>query len=563
MSRLSVYQQRNSDDILTCKKKVLNQLSDNAVCGENLYKCLDTTGEYIDPSTGKAFLSENLYNLVNLLQEPVGNEKWSKITKNEPFVNFINSKKEFLKPAIEQCQDVADTVWKDFLDDALSQIKLAQNAKMEEIRQSCTTLVAECKTNALTDLSEFDSRALSMFSVAADKTANEMCSKIQNSCVSLMGNNSGDEWQSGMTNIATDVTYKSIIDTCTQIGRDCIIQKCNGASGNFALCKNTNSDNRIAILKREACWMEVYNCVRSADNLENMNNLPIVADRSNYYSTMYFTTTPNTLPNWCGPSNDTACLIAEQIWGNCETNNDDTMITNLNLPDTIPHNKILIPKTGSTLLSWLAINTGTQQDTIDSCNTYHCPVNYQYNSGTNICQQIIPNQTTDGGFATNYNQVIHISPDITNYCENGVRDMFGNCCGNGFVATNERICVPGNNYHALRLVTDTCINDDNYYCPDYSQSNPRKISVYCITTGEYIQAQDTGTGPVVTYICPNNGRWVLIDQYGNYFNVQGQTGAPSMSYTDADSTQHTYNSNTWTTDDPVVPTNAEFMITYQ
>jgi len=359
MSRLNVYQQRNADDTLTCKKKILTQLFDNAVCGENLYKCLDTTGEYIDPSTGKAFLSENLYKLTELIQEPIENEKWSKIKKNETFVNFINSKQEFLKPAIQQCQDIADTVWKEFLDDAISQIKLAQNAKMEEIKRGCTTLVAECKTDALTDLAEFDSRALSIFNVAADKTANEMCASVQNSCISLLGGDSSD-WGGGIKDIATDITYKSIIDTCTQIGRDCIIQKCNGASGNFALCKSTTAENRMAILKREACWNEVLNCVNSADNLENITTTFSPNSSNTYYD-----------QNTCGNNvNQNACLVAKQIWGDCKTNNFNMPISNLTNLSTplnyIAENKI---DTGDSLLSWLATNTGTQ-DRIDSCNTF-------------------------------------------------------------------------------------------------------------------------------------------------------------------------------------------------
>ena len=112
---MNIYQQRNSDDILTCKKKILTQLSDASVCGENLYKCLDTTGEYINPSTGQAVLSENLYNLTALLQTPEDTQTWSSIDKNEKFVDFLNSKKAYLEPAIEQCQDIADTVWDDFL----------------------------------------------------------------------------------------------------------------------------------------------------------------------------------------------------------------------------------------------------------------------------------------------------------------------------------------------------------------------------------------------------------------------------------------------------------------
>lgn len=543
ISRLSIYQQRNSDDILTCKKKILTQLSDASVCGENLYKCLDVTGEYIDPSTGKAFLSENLHNMVNLLQEPTGEEKWSRISQNEPFVNFLNSKKEFLKPSIEQCQDISDTVWKEFLDDALSQIKLAQNSKLEEIKRSCTTLVAECKTDALNDLSDFDSRALSIFSVAADKTANTMCSNIHDSCIALMDIDAANTWSGGITGIATDITYDTIMETCAQIGRDCIIQKCNGTSGNFALCTNITSDNRMAILKRDACWREVLNCVSSADNLENMGNLPIVANRSNYYTNIYSNINYSDIPTPCENSdNPTACLIAEQIWGNCETENNSTAITTSGISGTIASNKILIPNSGSTLLSWFALNTGTTNNDA-SCSTYGCPVDYALdNNGT--CQWQMNTTTSTCQIATNRNQLINVLSNLTNYCSSGVRDVFGNCCYEGYKSNG--ICVPDAQHNALRLITMNCNGncdglsttttptlaectaDLNYYCPN---NDARKISVYCITTDSTI----TYNSNTEEYLC-SNGTWVLVDQYGNYFPAQDPdsswyTASPRMSYT--------------------------------
>ena len=115
MARLNAYQERNSDDILTCKRKILEQLYDDSVCGEKLYKCLDITGQYIDPSNGSAFLSSNLYNLTTLLTAPSGDIKWSKMAENQAFVDFLNSKKMFLKTATEQCRNIADYVCSDFL----------------------------------------------------------------------------------------------------------------------------------------------------------------------------------------------------------------------------------------------------------------------------------------------------------------------------------------------------------------------------------------------------------------------------------------------------------------
>lgn len=558
ISRLSVYQQRNADDTLTCKKKILEQLSSSAVCGDGLYKCLDTTGEYIDPSTGKAFLSENLYNLVNLIQEPTGAETWSKIPQNENFVNFLKSKKKFLEPAMEQCQDIADNVWTEFLDDAVSQIKLAQNSKMEEIRRSCTTLVAECKTDALNDLSEFDSRALSVFSVAADKTANEMCSTVQNSCVALMNNDVANTWSAGMTGISTDITYNTIIETCTQIGRDCIIQHCNGVAGNFALCKNITSDNRVAILQRDVCWNDVLECVRGADNLENMNNLPIVMNRQRYYNSLYSDITFSEVPVLCN-EDDTACLIAEQIWGNCESDSNVAITNYTDINNTLNSQQILLPNNGSTLLAWFATNTGTTTN-IASCSAYGCPVNYQMDNN-GVCQLLTPNGTR--------NQIIHVTNTLTNFCESGVRDTFGNCCDNGYKSNG--VCVPDSTHNALYLMTTTCNTQDPYYCPNHDSSNPRQIFIYCIANSDEI----TYNSSEETYEC-DNGFWILVDQYGNYFNIENQNDAPLMSYQpEPDDTNiciyrytsswgwHRWNgSGSCDAVDSAVPTSNEFIIKY-
>ena len=288
IARLNAYQQRNSDDILTCKKKILDKMSESSVCGKKLQKCLDVTGQYINPATGDVFLSDNLYNIANLLTAPTGNETWSGVPQNQQFISFLNSKKTFLEPAIQQCQDIADTVWKDFLNDALSQIKLAQNAKIEEIRQSCTTLVAECKSGTRKILTDFDARALSTFEVMADTTTNAICTNVENSCTALLNSSGGggNEWVYGISGIAADISYDSIINNCTTVGRDCIIQQCNGTGGNFALCGDYSAAPRRAILRHNACWNEVLACVQQSANLENINT-PITQNRNAFYNDLY------------------------------------------------------------------------------------------------------------------------------------------------------------------------------------------------------------------------------------------------------------------------------------
>ena len=531
MARLNAYQQRNSDDVLTCKKKMLEQLSDESVCGKNLYKCLDTTGQYINPSTGEAFLSENLYNLTNLLTTPGENETWAKVGQNDKFVSFLTTKKKFLEPAMEQCQDMADTIWKEFIGDALAQIKLAQNAKLEEVRQSCTKLVAECKTGKQETLADFDNRALSTFSVIADTTVNAVCKNVESSCVSLL-NNLGDvnnEWKEGMVKVAADISYEKIIETCTTVGQNCIIQQCNGSAGNFSLCEDSASSPRRAILQRKACWDEVVACVKQAANLDDIST-DIIKDRNNFYKSTYYInntedideTTMEYIPKLCS-STDKACLLAEKIWGNCQYDDSFTLVTNSSITgktisvgeqtysfkDT---NKILSNTTGSSLLSWFATNTGTQNN-FDSCNVSSCPVNYaKVGSNCSLIEKQEDVKGTPDGVDVYFEEYVINTPGGKNYCASAVKDYWGNCCTSGqyytvsYANTSFPVCVPENK-KALAVQTATCQGTDNFLCNNQNST----LIAFCITSSdEYVEYNEG--------VLSCSGFWIIIDSYGNYIN---------------------------------------------
>lgn len=471
MARLDIHQKRNSDDILTCKGKMLDMLSDSSVCGENLEKCLDTTGQYIDPSTGEAFLTINLSNLGTLISRPTLNQTWVTAPGNDKFVTYLNNKKKFLEPAMENCQDISDYVWDSFIEDALAQIKLAQDHKLEEVRQSCTTLTTQCLSDAIESITDFDSRALSTFGVAADKTVNTMCADIQNACTALLETSGGDsDWISGMTEIATDKTYETIMQTCREVGRACIIQACKSVSGNFGLCENINTSvNRKAIINRTTCWDEVVNCVVSAGekSINNIMSLPQyqLDDNGTFYTTMYGSGVSPTITN--GKSaNDAACndnncifdicaskcssdatsydcfvcRMSERIWGNCE------MAPHVELSAT-EHNQIKIPldNTGmgdetGTLLSWFAYNTGTINEP-DSCRDTSCGRGFQLQCINNICSCADKRNETDDGImctaiaGTSFD-ISSENQNVSNCCikdagdwgKGNLNDFSGNCC---------------------------------------------------------------------------------------------------------------------------------------
>ena len=564
MSRLDAYQTRNSDDILTCKRKMLEMLTNTTVCGANMEKCLDMTGKYIDPTTGTAFLTENLADLGSLIIRPDATQSWTSANGAGKFINYLKNKKQFLAPAMENCQDIADRVWDAFIEDALAQIKLAQDAKLEEVRQACTTLTSECLTAAYDSIGEFDARALSVFGVAANRTVDTMCRDIRNSCTALMGATGDTDWQSGVSAIATAQTFDSILTSCTQVGRNCIIQSCRSISGNFDLCDDIEfSPNRHAILERTSCWPAVLNCVAAAGDdaiLDIMTSLGKNPTDNFYADLEYRNYTSNSNihdicrdDRICGApdSTDTGCAtcrIAERIWGNCEAAPTDTIGGTGNA-----HNQIWMPRVkNDTLLSWFAINTGTADPNGEysrdrSCVNTRCTSDEYYpgylgpDPENQICvpegDDAQSNITTDGLYCpTDAGNQMQVTSNITNCCFNQpngwghspIGDPVNACCETGRTVTidNNTICVPQNAQYVKSFKEENatyyiiCIGNNSINIDNSMQGYPSGANFNC-----------------------DNGRFVLVSTDGIYraIDPSGQIDAntPQMVYYPSGDNTHT------------------------
>ena len=479
ISRLNVHQQNNADDILTCKKKMLEMLTNSTVCGDDMGKCLDITGQYINPETGEAFLGPDLSKLNTLITRPTDGQTWTSAPGNAAFVTFLNSKKKFLAPAMEHCVDIADTVWNAFVEDALSQIKIAQLRKLEDVRQSCTTLSAQCLSDVAESLTDFDARALSIFGVAANTTANAMCERVVSSCTALLNTaDEGGQWYAGIKGIQTDISYSTIRQTCDQVGRACIIQVCTSISGNFGLCENIDTSiNRKSIINHTACWDQVKQCVADAgadaidsiftqngfdtdsslySSVYNINNIIFHTD-NNAAATSTNTTDDSNGNNGyvydicateCGKqySNQTTecrvCRLAENIWGNCEAAPPTP------LSDTGSHNRIKVPaQNKTTLLYWFAQNTGTDT-AIDNCRDTSCGIGFiaQQDTPTGAIMCVSADRyTTLRYYCENTSNKFSISESHTDCCKSGEKDSSGNCCaGDSSGIGPDKICTPKN-----------------------------------------------------------------------------------------------------------------------
>ncbi|MBQ6027870.1 MAG: hypothetical protein IJL21_04960 [Alphaproteobacteria bacterium] len=540
MSRLDAYQTRNSDDLLTCKRKMLEMLTDTTVCGAKMEKCLDMTGRYIDPTTGAAFLSVNLADLDNMITRPGVNQTWTSANSSGKFITFLNDRKKYLNTATEHCEDIADTVWDAFIEDALAQIKLAQTAKLEEIRQACTKLTAECLNSAADSIENFDARALSVFGIMADRTANTMCADVQQSCATLLSSTGDVSWGTGVHEIATDKTYDTVVSSCTQVGQNCIIQSCKSISGNFDLCDDIDfSPNRHAILERTACWGEVLNCVASAGDdaiMAIMDNLGKTASDTHkyaFYKELYGNANISPIEDICtanGLCDDSnaecaACRIAERIWGNCEQY--PAVIIGTSADEQ--HNRIHMPQNGqSTLLSWFAINTGTArmisniyQSDARSCVNNRCTADTTYTNsmGQQIClpdDAAAGNITGEGMYCPAPHVQMQIDDNLTNCCFSGsshwhhtyIPTATGNqnnaCCeGSTETIDGKTICIPQNADVVATLKT----TEGTKY-------------IVCVhgTNANISGTNTTGTYPNGTQITCN-GRFVMIEpDTNNYTN---------------------------------------------
>ena len=571
MSRLDTYQKRNSDDILTCKRKMINMLTDTTVCGAKMSKCLDTTGKYIDPSTGEAVLTTNLYEITNLIKRPTGDDTWRSIPENEEFVRYLNTKKIYLEPAMENCQNISDYVWESFMEDALAQIKLAQEAKINELRQSCTTLTAQCLTDSAESITDFDARALSIFGVKADYTVNQMCDDIKNACAALINTKENpatpgtpSEWDTGMTDIATEKTYETILATCREVGKNCIIQACSAISGNFGLCENIDTSiNRKSIINRRSCWNEVKQCVADA-GADAINRIMTLKGRlgidsdsdsipENYsnaghiYDELYDTSKWPNIYDWEGNNYSTGNTditgaqvyrLTEQIWGNCEY-----------IPSTIltgsgtSQNKIILNYNSSnkddpnnaneTLLSWFARNTKTDNAS-DSCRDTTCPKDSAlydnacfdlafFAASGEYCPQD-PNhvrfETNGVSQCCNTGNMIEYSRGSDNKITAGV------CCREGIAslkttqvpyaaesgiseATNKEICGNKTNSNEAELAFSTDTHD--YFCLNGTLAHT-KTAIEC--QGGYFIAVTRGNGLTQGFHYTPTERLTASEGYG-------------------------------------------------
>lgn len=274
-ARLSEYQSHNSADVNECISNVRSAILSDAACGPNYERCLDYTGAYINQSTGEPRFSPRLFQLADLITLPGVTSTSSAgedvLGANAAFNTFLDSRRMFAESALDSCRDMADIVWEEFKRQALIEIAQAQDEKIEEVKMSCVSTMAECYDTQTGALQDFDNTTSQYTGALSATAARAMCEDKVIACASLYGNTDGCKFDgngklvtgnsagAGAEQLCGLTALLSFVGTVDNIR---IAEGCETAINNYLkdLCTPTSGTNEYP-----------WNCVTLTEDALNTN----------------------------------------------------------------------------------------------------------------------------------------------------------------------------------------------------------------------------------------------------------------------------------------------------
>ena len=190
-ARLEEYRSHNSADVNECIAKVKSAILADTACGANYKRCMDYTGAYVNQTTGEPIYSPRLFQLNSVITLAGVDSNADVLRQNPQFDKFLDSKRMYAASALDTCRDIADTVWTEFKRGALIEIAQAQDEKIEEVKMSCVSTMAECYDAQSSQLKDFDTTTAKSSGAIAAYASREMCADKVIACASLYGDTDG------------------------------------------------------------------------------------------------------------------------------------------------------------------------------------------------------------------------------------------------------------------------------------------------------------------------------------------------------------------------------------
>ncbi len=245
-ARLEEYRSHNSADVNECIAKVKSAITADTACGANYRKCLDYTGAYVDANTGEPIYSPRLFELENLITLDGANGNTDVLSQNGKFNSFLETRKMFATTALDSCRDISTTVWQEFKRSALIEIAQAQSAKIEEVKMSCVSTMADCYDTQTNALKDFDTTTASAAGAVSAYAAKAMCQDKVTACAALYGNNTSCQFDGNgkLTSDAASCGIKSLLAFVDNVDTVRVAEGCATAIDNYVkqLCTPSTGD---------------------------------------------------------------------------------------------------------------------------------------------------------------------------------------------------------------------------------------------------------------------------------------------------------------------------------
>ena len=243
-ARLDEYRAHNSADVNECITKVRSAILADTACGDGYKRCLDNTGAYINATTGEPIYSPRLFQLTGIITLSGANSNVDVLKSNQTFDKFLDTKRVFAESALDTCRDISDTVWTEFKRSALIEIAQAQDEKIEEVKMSCVSTMAECYDTTTNALKEFDTTTAQAAGAAGAIASRAMCADKVATCAALYNNGAGCSFGADgkINGDATKCGLTALLDFVETVDTTRVAEACGTSVTNYikSLCTPTS-----------------------------------------------------------------------------------------------------------------------------------------------------------------------------------------------------------------------------------------------------------------------------------------------------------------------------------
>ncbi len=219
LARLENYNAHNATNINDCIAQVRTDITAETACGPDYIHCLDVTGLYLNRETGEPIYTASFYQLesmTSLSGDILTNQS------NRLLVTELNRKRDYAKRSLDTCRDISDSVWDEFMRQAISEIYQGQQERVRQVKNECLEVVNKCYDEKNETLKNFSTTVEHVLLGQRIELSEALCQEKLDTCSNLYGGGPKGfaELLVAMKNITTQTIASSCLESLRKYTRE-------------------------------------------------------------------------------------------------------------------------------------------------------------------------------------------------------------------------------------------------------------------------------------------------------------------------------------------------------